>query len=92
VHLTSERSKMIRARMKEGNISFDDVVKMIRHRCELWKGSEFEKYIRIETLFRPSKFMSYIEEAQAAPEKDWTEIRPQSSDDNSDTSYSRNVW
>lgn len=73
VSWTKERHSLIVSRIKTTVVSKSDILKMITHRCEVWKGSDFERYIRIETLFRPSKFMGYIEEAQAAPEKHWTE-------------------
>lgn len=88
--ITKEREKMINARLKESSYSIEDVFRMIEHRCKVWKGSEFEKYIRIETLFRPSKFTIYMEEAEAAPDKDWTENRKEDTND-SEIKYS-GIW
>lgn len=76
VSFTKEREKMIKARFLESkSTSLEPIYRMIEHRCKVWKGTEFEKYIRIETLFRASKFVGYMEEAEAQPEKDWTEKR-----------------
>lgn len=78
---TKEREKMIKARFFESKLtSLTPIFKMIEHRCKVWKGTEFEKYIRIETLFRASKFVGYMEEAEAQPAKDWTETRTNDSE------------
>lgn len=73
--LTPDRKRLIHSRIKETGAILFDIEEMIRHRCKQWKGTEFEKYIRIETLFRASKFTGYMEEAAAQPAKDWTESK-----------------
>jgi uncharacterized phage protein (TIGR02220 family) len=73
VNWTKERQALIAARIKTTEVKKTDIFKMITHRCEVWKATEWEKFIRIETLFKASKFMGYIEESLAAPDKDWTE-------------------
>lgn len=70
---TEDRLLMIKARLTENKYDQADLEKMFRHRCEQWKGKEFERYLRIETLFRRSKFVGYMEESAAQPEKDWVE-------------------
>lgn len=76
---TKDRGKLIEARLKEylqgwrGTSLIPELVEMFEHRCKVWKGTEFEKFIRVETLFRASKFMGYMEDAQAQPDKDWTD-------------------
>lgn len=73
VSKTPSRSKLISARLKESKTNIEVIKKMIEHKCKDWKGTKFEKFIRIETLFQAGKFQGYIEEAEAAPEQDWLE-------------------
>lgn len=51
-------SKDLVARLKEN--SEDDVKTVIRYKAEGWMGSAQQQYLRPETLFRKSKFDSYI--------------------------------
>lgn len=78
VRLNNPREVLIRNRMVESNSSIEDVRRMIEYKAEEWKGKVFngqpaEKYLRIETLFALKNFQKYLEEAEAAPDKDWTE-------------------
>lgn len=50
--------KLINARWREG-FSLDDFQAVIDAKCAEWLGSDFEKYLRPETLFS-SKFESYL--------------------------------
>lgn len=75
VNVTKERKAMIEARLKEfKQVTLQEVFDMLEHRCKVWKGTKFEKFIRVETLFQASKFMGYIEESVAQPDKDWTTV------------------
>lgn len=47
------------ARLKEGFIE-DDCLRVIDNRCNRWLGTEQAQYLRPDTLFRPSKFESYL--------------------------------
>lgn len=51
--------KYIKARLNDG-FTFDDFKVVIDKKCEEWKGSEFERYLTPETLFRPSNFEKYL--------------------------------
>lgn len=55
---------LIRARLKEG-FTVNDFKTVIQKKCQLWKGTEFEQYLRPETLFG-TKFESYLNERQNA--------------------------
>lgn len=49
---------LINARLNEG-FKVEDFKKVIDNKCKEWKGTEFEKYLRPETLFG-TKFESYL--------------------------------
>jgi uncharacterized phage protein (TIGR02220 family) len=51
--------KHIKARLNDG-FTIDDFKAVIDKKCAEWKGTEFEKYLTPETLFRPSNFEKYL--------------------------------
>lgn len=55
---TESTARHIRARLNEG-FSLDDFYAVIDKKCAEWLGTEWEKYLRPETLFG-SKFESYL--------------------------------
>ncbi len=57
---TENTKKFIRARFNE-NFCLEDFKKVIEVKCESWKGTEQEKYLRPETLFG-NKFEGYLQE------------------------------
>jgi uncharacterized phage protein (TIGR02220 family) len=52
-------AKAINARLSEG-YTVDDFKTVIDKKCAEWMNTEWEKYLRPETLFRPSHFESYL--------------------------------
>jgi uncharacterized phage protein (TIGR02220 family) len=56
---------LISERLREPGVSADEVKLMIKRQCELWKGTDMERYLRPETLFRKSKFESYYAQRHA---------------------------
>lgn len=50
--------RLIRARLRESACS--DVLAVIDTKASEWAGTEYEKYLRPETLFRAGKFESYV--------------------------------
>ena len=58
--------ELINGRLSEG-FTVDDFKKVIDKKCAEWKGSEMEKYLRPETLFKRSKFESYLNEPVSKP-------------------------
>ena len=56
--------KLIRARLKEG-YSVDDLKLVVSYKCDEWMGTDMQKYLRPETLFRPSKFEGYLNAAMS---------------------------
>ena len=57
-HTTGKTQSLIRARMNEG-FTLEDFKQVISNKCNEWKGTDFEKYLRPETLFG-TKFESYL--------------------------------
>lgn len=75
--------KLITARLKEG-YSVDDLKLVVSYKCDEWMGTDMQKYLRPETLFRPSKFEGYLNAATSgAP------VRKRAS--NADTSSGKKV-
>lgn len=58
---TDSTRKMIRARFADG-YTLDDFKHVIDVKASQWLNTEQEKYLRPETLFRPGKFESYLNE------------------------------
>lgn len=53
--------ELINGRLSEG-FTADDFKKVIDKKCAEWKGSDMERYLRPETIFKRSKFESYLNE------------------------------
>lgn len=51
--------KFIKARLNDG-FTIDDFKIVIDKKCDEWLGTEWEKYLTPETLFRPSNFEKYL--------------------------------
>ena len=62
---SSKTRSLIDARLKEG-YTLEDFYKVIDTKALEWKGTNFEKYLRPETLFGP-KFEGYLNESITAP-------------------------
>lgn len=58
--------ELINGRLSEG-FTVDDFKKVIDKKCAEWKGGDMEKYLRPETLFKRSKFESYLNEPIRKP-------------------------
>ncbi len=58
-HTTKKTRELIRARWREG-YQLEDFKIVIDKKCLDWIGTEYEKYLRPETLFRPGKFENYL--------------------------------
>ena len=61
MRMTPSRLSSLVARLCEVDGDVAGVRKMIDRQCALWKGTDMEQYLRPDTLFRASKFMSYYE-------------------------------
>lgn len=65
---SSDKSKKcIHARVEEG-FTLKDFQEVIDKKCEEWIGTEWEKFLRPETLFG-TKFEGYLNQRAAAPKK-----------------------
>lgn len=71
-YTTAESQKHIRARLRDGFV-VDDFKKVIDNKCASWQGTEYEQYLRPETLFG-AKFESYLNEKPKPKKKDFYEI------------------
>ncbi|MBW0441363.1 conserved phage C-terminal domain-containing protein, partial [Lactobacillus crispatus] len=56
---TKAYQKLIRQRFEEG-ATLEDFKKAIDNQAYAWQGTKFWKYMRPSTLFRASKFDSYV--------------------------------
>ena len=65
-HTSKKTQTCIHARLEEG-FSVDDFKSVIDKKCTAWKGTEYEQYLRPETLFG-TKFESYLN-AKVTPGK-----------------------
>jgi uncharacterized phage protein (TIGR02220 family) len=75
--------KPIVARLSEG-FTPEDCKKVIDKKYSQWKNTEWEKYLRIVTLFRASKFESYFQEPMPTKKIDrenWGEYYASAVDD-----------
>jgi len=66
-HTTPKTKKLIDARLKETFV-LEDFKTVIDNKCKSWKGTEWEKFLRPETLFG-TKFESYLNEKNKTYEK-----------------------
>lgn len=55
---TEKTKSLIKARMNDG-FTLEDFKKVIDNKCDEWIGTDFEKFLRPETLFS-NKFESYL--------------------------------
>lgn len=60
---TAETKRAISARLKEG-YTIDDFKKVIDNKVSDWTDGDMQKYLRPQTLFRPSNFEAYLNESQ----------------------------
>lgn len=70
---TPKTQSLIRARLNEG-FTEDDFKKVIDNKCKEWIGTEFEKFLRPETLFG-NKFENYLNANIIERKKDITELK-----------------
>lgn len=62
-HKSKKNKELIRLRQKEG-YGLEDFKTVIRKKCEEWKGTEQEKYLRPITLFNAGKFENYLNQPE----------------------------
>ena len=60
---TSANMKFLLARLEDYTV--DDLISVIDKKYKEWKGTNMEKYLRIETLFNATKFESYVNQSSA---------------------------
>ena len=60
---TEAHRRVIKARLRDG-FSVEDCLKAIDNQCRDWLGTDYEKHLCPETLFRQSKFEKYLNNNQ----------------------------
>lgn len=65
-HQTESTRKSIRGRFTDG-YKFEDFKQVIENKVADWSGTDYEKFLTPDTLFRPSKFEKYLNETPAQP-------------------------
>lgn len=65
---TNSTKRHITARLREG-FALSDFEAVIHFKAKEWRGTDFEKFLRPETLFG-SKFESYLQQARKGNWKD----------------------
>jgi uncharacterized phage protein (TIGR02220 family) len=68
---TKSTASSINARLEDG-YTVDDFKTVIDVKVNEWKGTDYEKYLTPDTLFRPSKFEKYLN--QKPQSTDWSKI------------------
>ena len=69
---TDKTQTLIKARIKDG-FTLDDFKIVIDKKCEEWLGTDFEKFLRPETLFN-NKFEGYLNQKITAKKKTLKDI------------------
>jgi uncharacterized phage protein (TIGR02220 family) len=59
---TDQNLKIIKMRLKEPGVEVQEVRKMIQRQLDMWRGTEFERFLRPETLFNATKFSGYYDD------------------------------
>jgi len=59
----SDKYKMIKARLKEG-ATVDELIKVIEIKTNEWKGTDWAKYLRFNTLFSKKNFEGYLDQLE----------------------------
>ncbi len=72
-HTTEATRKKISGRFNEG-YSLKDFRLVIQSKVSEWRGTDSEKYLNPDTLFRPSKFEKYLQAARREKLQDTAEI------------------
>lgn len=65
--------KHIKARLQD--FSVNDLKMVIDKKCNEWLGTEFEKYLNTETLFRPSNFEKYLNQKEVKKKVDTKKVQ-----------------
>ena len=58
---TDQNLKIIKMRLKEPGVEVQEIRKMIQRQRDMWTVTEFERYLRPETLFNATKFSGYYD-------------------------------
>lgn len=70
---SKQTQSAIKARLDEG-FTLDNFCTVHTKKCNEWAGTDMAKYLRPETLYRPSKFESYLNQVDKPKQVDWKEL------------------
>lgn len=77
---TDANLKLIKMRLKEPGVEVDGIRKMIKRQLDMWRGTEFERFMRPETLFNATKFSGYYDDREQPVKRGREAIRAQTED------------
>jgi uncharacterized phage protein (TIGR02220 family) len=77
---TDQNLKIIKMRLKEPGVEVQEIRKMIQRQRDMWAGTEFERYLRPETLFNATKFSGYYDDRDQPIKRGREAIRAQTED------------
>ena len=66
---TKETQQLIRGRLAEG-YSIEDFKTVIEYKKDKWTGTDQEEYLQPSTLFRPTNFENYLQQAKKDKKKE----------------------
>ena len=72
-HTTDATQQAVNGRLAEG-YTVDDFKKVIDSKVSEWQGTEHEKYLTPSTLFRPSNFEKYLQNADGGSQDEYNVI------------------
>ena len=78
---TDQSLNLIKMRLKEPGVDVQEVRKMIQRQRDMWAGTEFERYLRPETLFNATKFASYYDDREQPIKRGREAVRGQTEQD-----------
>lgn len=77
---TDANLKLIKMRLKEPGVEVEGIRKMIKRQLDMWRGTEFERFLRPETLFNATKFSGYYDDREQPVKRGREAIRAQTED------------
>jgi uncharacterized phage protein (TIGR02220 family) len=78
---TDVNLKLIKMRLKEPGVDVGGIRKMIKRQVDMWHGTEFERFLRPETLFNATKFSGYYDDREQPIKRGREAVRGQTEQD-----------
>jgi len=74
---TDTHLRLIKQRLSEPGVEVDEIRKMIQRQFEMWRGTEYERFLRPETLFNATKFGGYYDDRDQPIKRSREAVRAQ---------------